>query len=79
MNELIPIPEFAVAPSTGGIHDVELLLAEWLGLDVANGDACADTLKTYRSHFAGWMAWCQENQVEPGRAAATQVKAYRPV
>ncbi|ORJ61335.1 tyrosine-type recombinase/integrase [Geothermobacter hydrogeniphilus] len=53
------------------------LLADWLNLDVANGDACADTLKTYQGQINAWLTWCGENAVHPGQATAEDVKAWR--
>jgi len=70
-------PDAAAAIFEGGIQDIELLIGEWLGLDVANGDACADTLKTYRCHFSGWLAWCDQNSVAPGQATIDDVKLWR--
>jgi integrase/recombinase XerC/integrase/recombinase XerD len=57
--------------------DVEGLVADWLHLDVANGDACSDTLKTYRWIFEAWLIWCRENQVHPGQATVEDVKEWR--
>jgi integrase/recombinase XerC/integrase/recombinase XerD len=70
-------PDSSVAIFEEGIPDIELLVGEWLGLDVANGDACADTLKTYRSHFSGWLAWCDQYSVVPGQATTDDVKLWR--
>jgi integrase/recombinase XerC/integrase/recombinase XerD len=77
MDDLIPTPGTAVIPSAGGIPDIDVLVADWLNLDVANGDACADTIRTYRSHFEGWLAWCRVNSVLPGQATIEAVKMYR--
>jgi integrase/recombinase XerC/integrase/recombinase XerD len=57
--------------------DVESLVADWLHLDVANGDACSDTLKTYRGNFSAWLTWCGENSVHPGQATVENVKGWR--
>jgi integrase/recombinase XerC/integrase/recombinase XerD len=57
--------------------NIENLVADWLHLDVANGDACSDTLKTYRGHFDAWLTWCRENQVYPGQATVEDIKAWR--
>jgi integrase/recombinase XerC/integrase/recombinase XerD len=73
-NSLViaPTQQFEIA-----ILDVEGLVAEWLNLDVANGDACSDTLKTYRWIFEAWLIWCSENQVHPGQATVEDVKEWR--
>lgn len=57
--------------------DILRLIADWLHLDVANGDACADTLKTYRGQFEAWLFWCERNTIHPGRATVEDVKSWR--
>ena len=57
--------------------DVEELIADWLHLDVANGDACSDTLKTYRGHFEAWLSWCVKNAINPGLATVEDIKGWR--
>jgi len=57
--------------------DVEKLIADWLRLDVANGDAYPDTLKTYRGHFEAWLSWCRKNDVHPGLATVEDIKGWR--
>ncbi|WP_020678113.1 tyrosine-type recombinase/integrase [Geopsychrobacter electrodiphilus] len=73
MSDLVKI---IVSPA---IADTDLsdLLADWLNLDVANGDACADTLKTYQSQIQTWLTWCSENSVYPGQATTEDVKNWR--
>lgn len=60
-----------------GIIDIEKLVAEWLGLDVANGDACSDTIKTYQAQFDAWATWCRVNNVEPQHADIDDLKRWR--
>lgn len=57
--------------------DIEALVADWLSLDVANGDACSDTLKTYRGHFEAWLAWCDRNSIFPDQVTVEDVKKWR--
>ena len=57
--------------------DLTKLLADWLNLDVANGDACADTLKTYQSQIQNWLTWCSENSVHPGQVTIEDIKNWR--
>lgn len=59
------------------ISNIENLIADWLHLDVANGDACSDTLKTYRGNFEAWLTWCRENQVHPRQATVEDIKGWR--
>lgn len=57
--------------------DVEGLVADWLHLDVANGDASLDTLNTYRGLFESWLSWCGKNSVHPGLATVEDIKVWR--
>ena len=75
MSELIVRPEMELL--TTPVMSVEQMVADWLHLDVANGDACVDTLKTYRGNFEAWLTWCRENQVHPGQATVENVKGWR--
>ena len=61
------------------MHDSGVIGAagEWFRLDVANGDARPDTIATYLSHVGQWFVWCKDNGVDPGRAAADDLKRYR--
>jgi len=59
------------------ISNIENLIADWLHLDVANGDACSDTLKTYRGNFEAWLTWCRENRVHPRQATVEDIKGWR--
>jgi len=75
MTELITRPEINLVTDPG--KNIDEMIADWLHLDVANGDACADTLKTYRGHFDTWLCWCTDNRVHPGRATIEDVKSWR--
>ena len=73
MSELIKV----ITPPKVSPPDLNNLLADWLNLDVANGDACIDTLKTYQNQIQIWLAWCSENSVYPGQATIEDVKNWR--
>lgn len=75
MSDLIVHPEMELL--TTPVMSVEQMVADWLHLDVANGDACVDTLKTYRGNFQSWLTWCKENQVHPGQATIEDIKGWR--
>src|SRR5262249_57925414 len=49
----------------------------FLRLDVANGDASADTIRGYRSQLAAWVSWCSDNEVDARTATVDDVKRYR--
>jgi len=75
MSDQIVRPEMELL--TTPVMPVEQMVADWLHLDVANGDACVDTLKTYRGNFGAWLTWCRENQVPPGQATIEDIKGWR--
>jgi len=75
MSEMIIRPEIELL--TKPVMSVEQMVADWLHLDVANGDACSDTLKTYRGNFDAWLTWCSENSVHPRQATVEDVKGWR--
>jgi len=50
---------------------------EWFELDVANGDARPDTIRTYLSHLNHWFCWCWTNHIDPGQPDAAGIKGYR--
>lgn len=75
-NKVVPVTLLKVIPPV--VPDMEDLVAEWLGLDVANGDARADTISTYRCHFGHWIEWCKNIRIiDPTKATRDDVKAYR--
>ena len=51
--------------------------AEFLCLDVANGDASMDTIRGYKTQVAQWVEWCEKNGIAPARVTPADVKAYR--
>lgn len=51
--------------------------AEFLRLEVAQGDAAPDTVQTYRRLVARYLAWCEATGRHPARATPEEIKAYR--
>jgi len=51
--------------------------AEFLRVDVANGDASPDTIRGYRARVGVWVAWCRQSQHDPAVCSVADVKAYR--
>jgi hypothetical protein len=51
--------------------------AEFLRIDVANGDASPDTMRNYRNEVALWVAWCVEQNFDAATATVTHIKSYR--
>ena len=57
--------------------EMDAAFADFLRVDVANGDASQDTLRNYRNEVALWTAWCSQQGVDPATATATHLKQYR--
>ena len=51
--------------------------ADFLRVDVANGDASVETMWAYRRGAAQWVAWCAAQNLDPATVTATQVKRFR--
>lgn len=51
--------------------------AQFLALDVANGDAAADTVSTYLRRTAQYLRWCHEHGLSPALATIEEIKSYR--
>jgi len=51
--------------------------AEFLSVDVANGDVAAETIWAYRRGVAQWVAWCRSQNLDPATVTATHVKRFR--
>lgn len=71
---LVPLSELAVIPP---IDTPLAQAAEWFALDVANGDARPDTIRTYLSNINHWLSWCRVNKHDPGRPTAEGLKLFR--
>jgi site-specific recombinase XerD len=48
-----------------------------LHIEVANGDATADTIKAYHREVAAWVRWCAEQGIDPRVARREDVVEYR--
>lgn len=57
--------------------DVLEAFAEFLDMDVANGNASKDTVRGYMSQVGMWVQWCSQNGVNPTVAKKEDIKAYR--
>lgn len=57
--------------------DLDEAFARLLRVDVAQGDASADTLRGYRAQVRAWGEWCWRKNVDPAKATVEDVKQYR--
>jgi site-specific recombinase XerD len=58
-------------------HDFDRIFADFLRIDVANGDASPDTIRGYRTQVESWVSWCKSQSINPSQATTEDVKAYR--
>jgi len=56
---------------------LDAAFADFLRVDVANGEASKDTIHTYRNEVELWVAWCIEQGFDPATVTSTHVKRYR--
>jgi integrase/recombinase XerC/integrase/recombinase XerD len=78
--DFLPVP--MVTPDSAPIarlftEDHLRQAGEWFELDVANGDARPDTIRTYLSHLNHWFCWCRVNHLDPGQPTTAGIKGYR--
>jgi len=66
-------------PLAAAVPTNELLEAfgEFLRLDIADGDASPETLRTYWGQVGAFVGWCERQGIEPSLASHDQLKAYR--
>ena len=57
--------------------DLDAIFVQFLGLDVANGNASPDTIFTYQSQIKMFFDWCISVEINPLKIGQTQIKEYR--
>jgi site-specific recombinase XerD len=61
-----------VTPTT-----LERAFADFLRLDVAEGDASPETIRAYTGQLQAFLAWCEAERIHPALATFDDLKAYR--
>ena len=61
----------------GSSREILTAFAEFLRLDVANGDATDDTILAYKREVVMWVKWCQARSLMPQNARRSDILAYR--
>ena len=74
MADLVRVDQQDLVESQSDVMDA---FADFLRLDVANGDASPDTVRVYKTHVGAWAKWCRENDIDASNATANHVKLYR--
>jgi site-specific recombinase XerD len=68
-------PEVKTAPATS--VSIEQVFAEFLEMEVGDGAASLDTIKSYLSQSKMYFAWCKDNMVSLLEADKYDIKLYR--
>ena len=71
MTALVPLKP---APT---LSELEAAFADFIRVEVANGDASEDTVRNYCTQIRSWMGWCGLMRVDPAAATITDVKRFR--
>jgi integrase/recombinase XerC/integrase/recombinase XerD len=70
------VNEVLVSGDSSGASMLQAFAA-FLYIDVANGDAREDTIRSYQSNVRAWVNWCQANGINPAKASVDTIKQYR--
>jgi len=62
---------------TPGEADLLAAFADFLRLDVAQGDASPETIRAYAGQVQAFVTWCQAQAIQPAAASEADLKAYR--
>lgn len=73
MGDLVALGRGELAPR----GDLLAAFADFLRLDVANGAASPETVRTYWGQVRAYLAWCEGAKVSPAQASPADLKAYR--
>ena len=73
-NELTK-PTSITSPST--VVDLDKVFANFLDVEVGDGAASADTIRSYLSVTKQYLNWCRDNLLSPIEAELEDIKLYR--
>jgi site-specific recombinase XerD len=78
MTEVLPAQITEIADSRARTRaEMDAAFADFLRIDVANGDASAETIGSYRTGVAQWVAWCASDNCDPASATPLHIKRFR--
>ncbi len=75
MTNDLRVPEFLPAPEAG--TDLLRAFADFLEIDVANGDATDDTLRSYAGTVGLFLAWCRDCDLAPQNVTRADIERWR--
>lgn len=76
MHELATKQQTAMAVRAP-VEELEAAFADFLRLDVAQGDASPETIRTYWGQVEQYLEWCEAEGVHPALVNEADVKRYR--
>ena len=74
LSQVVARSQEVVLSSAPNIEDV---FEEFLGLEVADGKASADTIRNYKSQVKLYLQWCLDTNTNPLTAVKRDIQAYR--
>jgi site-specific recombinase XerD len=79
LTQAIPIAldENAILEPNSSIGVVREIFTQFLELEVGEGAASVDTLRSYISQTKQYLDWCRDNLLQPLDAEAEDIKQYR--
>ena len=54
-----------------------MAFSNFIKIDVADGNASSDTVRTYGHQMRQYLLWCQQFEINPAIATSKQIKQYR--
>ncbi len=56
---------------------LEIAFADFIKIDVADGNASSDTVRTYEHQVRQYLLWCHGFKINPASASRREIKQYR--
>ncbi|NEQ63713.1 MAG: integrase, partial [Moorea sp. SIO4A1] len=72
-NHITPQPDHLTITTANLLE----AFADFLDIDVAAGDAAADTVNTYRRQVQQFVNWCDRINLHPAAVTKDDIKRYR--
>ena len=59
------------------LSQLETAFTEFIKIDVADGNASSDTIRTYAHQIRQYLLWCETFEINPVGVTRRQIKEYR--
>jgi site-specific recombinase XerD len=77
MNKLTTTHNQTSLAVSVSVEELQEAFADFLRLDVAQGDASPETVRTYTGQVVAFLDWCQAEGIHPAVVTEEDVKLYR--